>query len=134
MLADGFRESSESWADLLRDCKRRGIRAPMLLIGDRALGFPRETRSGSIYSPDGAGARRGLVSRSEVTGEHSQLLPQVGDPVTSARTRASSVSTDSCSTLPLRRSTSVACAGGWPSTVDTALAPGSAATTTYLLS
>ncbi|HEV2818304.1 MAG TPA: hypothetical protein VGW40_13920, partial [Allosphingosinicella sp.] len=27
-LADGFRESSESWAALLRDCKRRGMRAP----------------------------------------------------------------------------------------------------------
>ena len=29
-LADGFRESAESWADLLRDCKRRGMRAPVL--------------------------------------------------------------------------------------------------------
>jgi putative transposase len=38
-LADGFRESSESWADLLRDCKRRGMRAPMLAGGDGALGF-----------------------------------------------------------------------------------------------
>jgi transposase-like protein len=38
-LADGFRESSESWADLLRDCKRRGMRAPMLAVGDGALGF-----------------------------------------------------------------------------------------------
>ncbi len=38
-LADGFRESSESWADLLRDCKRRGMRAPVLAMGDGALGF-----------------------------------------------------------------------------------------------
>jgi transposase-like protein len=38
-LADGFRESSESWADLLRSCKRRGMRAPTLAIGDGALGF-----------------------------------------------------------------------------------------------
>ena len=38
-LADGFRESSESWADLLRDCKRRGMRAPVLTVGDGALGF-----------------------------------------------------------------------------------------------
>jgi len=38
-LADGFRESAESWADLLRDCKRRGMRAPMLAVGDGALGF-----------------------------------------------------------------------------------------------
>jgi putative transposase len=38
-LADGFRESAESWADLLRDCKRRGMRAPVLAVGDGALGF-----------------------------------------------------------------------------------------------
>jgi putative transposase len=38
-LADGFRESSESWADLLRDGKRRGMRAPVLAVGDGALGF-----------------------------------------------------------------------------------------------
>jgi putative transposase len=38
-LTDGHRESSESWADLLRDCKRRGMAAPVLAIGDGALGF-----------------------------------------------------------------------------------------------
>lgn len=38
-LADGYRESTESWADLLRDCKRRGMRAPVLAVGDGALGF-----------------------------------------------------------------------------------------------
>ncbi|WP_433421879.1 IS256 family transposase [Microtetraspora malaysiensis] len=38
-LSDGYRESAESWADLLRDCKRRGMRAPVLAIGDGALGF-----------------------------------------------------------------------------------------------
>lgn len=38
-VSDGFRESSESWADLLRDCKRRGMRAPVLAVGDGALGF-----------------------------------------------------------------------------------------------
>jgi putative transposase len=38
-LAGGFRESSESWADLLRDCRRRGMRAPVLAVGDGALGF-----------------------------------------------------------------------------------------------
>ena len=44
-LADGYRESSESWCDLLRDCKRHGMRAPVLAAGDGALGFwtaPRE--------------------------------------------------------------------------------------------
>jgi putative transposase len=38
-LSDGFRESTESWADLLRSCKRRGMRAPVLAVGDSALGF-----------------------------------------------------------------------------------------------
>jgi transposase-like protein len=38
-LADGYRESVESWADLLRDAARRGMRAPVLAIGDGALGF-----------------------------------------------------------------------------------------------
>jgi transposase-like protein len=38
-LADGYRESTGSWADLLRDCARRGMRAPVLAIGDGALGF-----------------------------------------------------------------------------------------------
>ena len=38
-LADGYRESAESWADLLRDCSRRGMRAPVLAAGDGALGF-----------------------------------------------------------------------------------------------
>jgi len=38
-LADGYRESTESWADLLRDARRRGMTAPVLAIGDGALGF-----------------------------------------------------------------------------------------------
>jgi putative transposase len=38
-LADGFRESAESWADLLRSCRRRGMSAPVLAVGDGALGF-----------------------------------------------------------------------------------------------
>jgi transposase-like protein len=38
-LAEGYRESVESWADLLRDCARRGMRAPVLAVGDGALGF-----------------------------------------------------------------------------------------------
>ncbi len=38
-IADGYRESRESWAELLRDCKSRGMRAPVLAIGDGAPGF-----------------------------------------------------------------------------------------------
>ncbi|MDQ6839824.1 MAG: IS256 family transposase [Actinomycetota bacterium] len=38
-LADGYRESAGSWADLLRDAKRRGMTAPMVMVGDGALGM-----------------------------------------------------------------------------------------------
>ena len=38
-IEDGYRESTESWASLLRDLKRRGMPAPVLAIGDGALGF-----------------------------------------------------------------------------------------------
>ena len=38
-VTDGYRESTESWSELLRDLKRRGMRAPVLAIGDGALGF-----------------------------------------------------------------------------------------------
>src|ERR1700720_1295427 len=38
-LTHGFRESTESWADLLRSCRRRGMTAPVLAVGDGALGF-----------------------------------------------------------------------------------------------
>jgi putative transposase len=38
-IADGHRESTGSWADLLRDAKRRGMRAPMVMVGDGALGM-----------------------------------------------------------------------------------------------
>ncbi|MCJ0875255.1 IS256 family transposase [Streptomyces sp. AP-93] len=38
-MTDGYRESSEAWAGLMRDCARRGMRAPVLAVGDGALGF-----------------------------------------------------------------------------------------------
>lgn len=36
---DGYRESTESWASVLRDLRRRGMTPPMLAIGDGNLGF-----------------------------------------------------------------------------------------------
>jgi transposase-like protein len=39
VLRWGYRESTESWADLLRDCRRRGMIAPVLAVGDGAFGF-----------------------------------------------------------------------------------------------
>jgi putative transposase len=38
-VEDGYRESAESWAVLLRDLQRRGMRAPVVAVGDGALGF-----------------------------------------------------------------------------------------------
>ena len=38
-LEDGYRESGESWRGVLRDLKTRGLRAPVLAVGDGALGF-----------------------------------------------------------------------------------------------
>lgn len=37
--ADGYRESTESWAEVLRDLKSRGMTAPVVAVGDGALGF-----------------------------------------------------------------------------------------------
>ena len=38
-LEDGYRESTDSWATVLRDLQRRGMRAPVGAVGDGALGF-----------------------------------------------------------------------------------------------
>lgn len=38
-LEDEYRESTESWLSILRDLQRRGLVAPVLAIGDGALGF-----------------------------------------------------------------------------------------------
>ena len=38
-VESGYRESTESWAALLRDLKARGLRAPQLLIADGHLGI-----------------------------------------------------------------------------------------------
>ena len=70
-LADGYRESAESWADLLRDCDRRGMRAPVLAIGDGALGFwsagrevfPQAREQPLLVSQDRQRARRAAEVR-----------------------------------------------------------------------
>ncbi len=38
-IEDGYRESTESWLDVLRDLKAQGMQAPMVAVGDGALGF-----------------------------------------------------------------------------------------------
>ena len=44
-IADGYRESAQSWRELLLDLKRRGLEvAPELAVGDGALGFWKAVR------------------------------------------------------------------------------------------
>lgn len=38
-VEDGHRESKESWAEVLRGLKNRGMEAPVVAVGDGALGF-----------------------------------------------------------------------------------------------
>jgi len=45
-VEDGYRESAESWSAVLRDLKRRAMRAPALAIGAGALGFWAAVRDG----------------------------------------------------------------------------------------
>jgi transposase-like protein len=43
-VADGIRESTDDWAELLRDLRRRGMGAPVVMVGDGALGLWRALR------------------------------------------------------------------------------------------
>lgn len=38
-LREGYRESTESWSDLIRDCRQRGLNEPACWIADGALGL-----------------------------------------------------------------------------------------------
>lgn len=54
-IQDGYRESTESWAEFLRDLKKRGMRAPVLAVGDGALGFwaaARDVFPGTLHQRD----------------------------------------------------------------------------------
>jgi hypothetical protein len=87
-LADGYRESAESWADLLRDCARRGMRAPVFAAGDGALGFwsalaevfrrPERrgagfTRSPTCWGPCHLHRRQACRTSRRITRLHSRL-------------------------------------------------------------
>ena len=51
-IADGYRESDQSWRELLLDCKARGLEVePSLAIGDGALGFWKAT--GEVWPKTG---------------------------------------------------------------------------------
>jgi putative transposase len=46
-VEDGYQESAESWKAVLRELKRRGMAAPVLAVGDGALGFWAAARTGA---------------------------------------------------------------------------------------
>jgi transposase-like protein len=96
-VADGERESTDSWTDLLRDLRRRGMRAPVVAVGDGALGlwaalrevFPatRHQRDwvhkvanvlGCLPKSVQAGARKGLAEvRDAADRDHAEQAIQV---------------------------------------------------------
>ena len=56
-VEDGYRESAESWKTVLRDLKRRGMRPPVVAVGDGALGFWRRCETcgqGNVSSGTGS--------------------------------------------------------------------------------
>ena len=54
-VSDGYRESEESWSDVLLDLKQRGLKsAPKVAVGDGALGF---WKALSKYWPETKGQR-----------------------------------------------------------------------------
>jgi putative transposase len=55
-VADGERESTDSWAEVLRDLRRRGMRAPVVAVGDGALGCGRRC---AMSSPPPASSATG---------------------------------------------------------------------------
>jgi transposase-like protein len=64
-VADGERESTDAWAELLRDLRRRGMGAPVVGVGDGALGLWRALRE--VFPPpvssDAGSTRSGMSGR-----------------------------------------------------------------------
>lgn len=51
-VQDGYRESEESWTELLRDLKKRGMRAPVLAVVDGASGLWGRPSSDHPFCPE----------------------------------------------------------------------------------
>jgi putative transposase len=81
-LADGYRESTGSWADLLRECARRGMRAPVLAVGDGALGFSAALRE---VFPDTRAQQCWLHKVANVLSALPQVRPAGGEGPPSRR-------------------------------------------------
>ncbi len=88
-VQDGYREDTQSWLDLLRELRERGMRDPELAVGDGALGFwaaLREvfsrTREQRCWVHKSANVLAALPER--VQGEAKQALQAVSGAATRA--------------------------------------------------
>jgi transposase-like protein len=80
-VVDGFRESKQSWYELLIDLKQRGLAtAPKVAAGDGALGFWAALRE--VFGKTDVGFTRQATSSSECprafTAKRSQLSMKSG--------------------------------------------------------
>jgi putative transposase len=78
-VEDGYRESTESWAGVFRDLKRRGLNEPKLVVGDGALGAWAALRSEVRQDARGSLAR-GDPLASQPRLERAARRPQLTDP------------------------------------------------------
>ncbi len=62
-MLPGYRESSESWAEVLRDLRQRGMKRPIMMIGDGALGIWAALREVWPQSRSPEATRLGEVQR-----------------------------------------------------------------------
>jgi transposase-like protein len=69
-LAGGYRESTESWADLLRAAARRGMTAPVLAVGDAR--WDSGARCGPLAGGERAPTRRAGPRRRPVRQRHAR--------------------------------------------------------------
>ena len=82
-VADGTRESTDDWAELLRDLRRRGMGAPVVMVGDGALGLWRALRE--VFP-----ATREQNAGSTRSGMFSMRCPRVSTPAPARRSTRSS--------------------------------------------
>ena len=80
-LREGCRESAESWGELIRDCRRRGLNEPACWIADGALGL---WAAIDAHSPNSAQQR----CTNHKTRNVLDKLPKAEQPETLRRLRA----------------------------------------------
>lgn len=90
-FADGYRESGESWADLVRNAKRRGMRAPVLAVGRqgaRVLGHRWCISVGSAARAAAVGSHLVLALEARTCCAQYDRTPLEGGPTSAAPVEA----------------------------------------------